>query len=82
LAASATIVFGDVQPRKEVEHHMPDKAKTGYSDRDRIDVSEDYELRNWSQKFGVTPEQLMDAVQKVGPMVADVAKHLGKPGYK
>ena len=61
---------------------MPDKAKIGYPDPDRIDVSEDYELRNWSQKFGVTPEQLMDAVQKVGPMVADVAKHLGKPGYK
>lgn len=55
-----------------------DKSKTGKQDRDRIDVSEEYELRDWSKKFGVTPDELESAVQKVGPMVKDVQAHLGK----
>jgi hypothetical protein len=55
-----------------------DKTKVGKPDRDRINVNEDYELRDWSQIFGVTPERLKEAVAKVGPMAADVAKHLGR----
>lgn len=55
-----------------------DKRKVGGPDRDRINVNEEYELRDWSQKFGVTPERLKEAVAKAGPMAADVAKHLGK----
>jgi Protein of unknown function (DUF3606) len=35
---------------------MPDdKKKTGSPDRDRINVNEDYELRDWSKRLGVTP---------------------------
>ena len=55
-----------------------DTRKVGKQDRDRINVSEEYELRDWSEKFGVTPEELKSAVQKVGPMVKDVQEHLGK----
>ena len=44
-----------------------DKSKTGRQDRDRINVNEDYELRGWSKKFGVTPEELKKAVQSVVP---------------
>ena len=55
-----------------------DKRKIGKPDRDRINVNEEYELRDWSQKFGVTPQRLKEAVAKAGPMAADVAKHLGK----
>lgn len=55
-----------------------DKSKTGGQDRSRINVNEDYELRDWSKKFGVTPSELKKAVEKVGPMVADVKKELGK----
>lgn len=55
-----------------------DKSNTGGQDRARINVNEDYELRNWSKKFGVSPEELKAAVQKVGPMADDVKKELGK----
>lgn len=55
-----------------------DKKKVGKSDRDRINVGEDYELRDWSKKFGVSPERLKAAVQKVGPMADDVWRELGK----
>lgn len=47
-------------------------------DRLRINVNEDYELRDWSKKFGVTPEQLKAAVTKVGVMAVDVEKELKK----
>jgi hypothetical protein len=55
-----------------------DKLKTGQADRDRINVHEAYELRDWSKKFGCTPEELKQVVQKVGPMAADVEKALKK----
>jgi hypothetical protein len=41
-------------------------------------VNEDYELRDWSKKFGVTPEQLKAAVRSVGTSAEDVQKHLSQ----
>jgi hypothetical protein len=59
---------------------MPDNLHLrGRPDQARINVHEDWELRHWSQKFGVTSQQLINAVRAVGPMAADVARHLGKP---
>jgi hypothetical protein len=55
-----------------------DPNKTGRQDRERINVNEDYELRDWSRKFGVTADELKSAVQKVGPMAKDVQQHFGK----
>ena len=58
---------------------MPDdKTKTGEQDRKRINVHEEYELRDWSKKFGVSKEDLKQAVQKVGDSAEAVRKHLGK----
>jgi uncharacterized protein DUF3606 len=54
-----------------------DKGKIA-ADRKRIDVSEDYECRYWSERFGVSAEELKLAVQRVGPMADDVARALGK----
>lgn len=58
---------------------MPDDlSKTGKSDRDKINVNQPHELRDWSKKFSVTEQPLKDAVKKVGVQVDDVKKHLGK----
>jgi hypothetical protein len=58
---------------------MPDdKSKTGKPDRDRINVNEPYELKDWANKFGVSQEELKAAVRLVGPMVTNVKRHLGK----
>lgn len=48
----------------------------GGRDRTRIDVHQDHELRDWSKKFGVTPEQLKQAVAAVGTDAAKVEAHL------
>lgn len=54
-----------------------DKSKTGQADRSRINLSEDYEVRDWAAKFGVTQEALRRAVERVGPMAEDVKRELG-----
>lgn len=53
-----------------------DKTKTGGQDRQRINVNEDYELRDWAAKFGVTTVQLKQAVAEVGDRAAEVEQHL------
>lgn len=56
-----------------------DLSKTGPGDRSRVNVDQEHELRNWTRAWGVSPEQLREAVRRVGPMADDVAKELGKP---
>lgn len=53
-----------------------DKTKSGGQDRARISLSEDYEARDWAKKFGVTQDQLKDAVKAVGSDAEAVEKHL------
>ena len=57
-----------------------DKSQSQGQDRQRINVNQDYELRDWSRKFGVTPEQLKRAVAKVGDRAADVERELKSNG--
>ncbi len=53
-----------------------DKTKTGPQDPKFVNVNEDYELRYWSGKFGVTSDQLKAAVKAVGTSTNKVAEHL------
>jgi hypothetical protein len=39
-------------------------------------MGEDYEVQYWTTRFGVTREQLKDAVKKAGNAVKDVQKVL------
>lgn len=59
---------------------MPDNHQLrGKPDRDRVNIHERYELSGWAIHFGVTEQQVINAVHAVGPMARDVARHLGKP---
>jgi len=53
-----------------------DRNQTGGQDRKRISLSQDYEVRDWSQKYGVSEERLRAAVEKVGNMADDVEREL------
>ena len=56
---------------------MPDdKRQTGGQDRTRIDTSQDYEVQDWSRKFGVSAAELKAAVKAVGSNAKDVEAHL------
>jgi hypothetical protein len=53
-----------------------DLSKKGPQDRSRINLSEDYEVRYWSKKLGVSAGQLHDAVKKVGNSATAVEQEL------
>jgi hypothetical protein len=56
---------------------MSDNLKeTGKPDDSRINIEQDHELNYWSEKFGVSREELQSAVAKAGPMVKNVREHL------
>ena len=43
-----------------------------------IDASQEHECRYWSEQFGISSDELKQAVMIAGPMVEDVARYLGK----
>ena len=55
-----------------------DKNKSGGQDRQRINVHEDYELRDWAKSLNTTPERLKEAVQAVGDRAEKVREYLGQ----
>ena len=56
-----------------------DLKQTGKPDDQRINMDQDHEVSYWSEKLGVSREQLRQAVAKAGSsMVKDVQRHLGR----
>ena len=56
---------------------MPDdKTQPGGQDRARININEDYEVQDWSKKFGVSPDTLKADVTAFGKHAATVEQHL------
>ncbi|OLS59236.1 MULTISPECIES: DUF3606 domain-containing protein [Pseudomonas putida group] len=55
-----------------------DLTNRGPQDRSRINLSESWEVQYWTKKFGVTEQQLRDAVKAVGSSADAVQKKLGK----
>ncbi|NMN06737.1 MULTISPECIES: DUF3606 domain-containing protein [unclassified Novosphingobium] len=53
-----------------------DKTLRGPRDRSRIALGEEYEVRYWTEKFGVSRDQLAEAVKAVGNSVDAVEQHL------
>jgi hypothetical protein len=55
-----------------------DKTKRGTPDRDRIDINDPDEVRNWTKSLGVTKEELQRAVEAVGTTAGKVYDYLGR----
>ena len=53
-----------------------DTKNTGSPDRDRISLSEDYEVRDWAKSLGITEEELRGAVKAVGNSADKVREYL------
>jgi hypothetical protein len=54
----------------------------GPQDRSRINVSQEHEVRYWSEKFGISAEELKQAVQQVGPMADAVEQRVRGRGSR
>jgi DNA-binding protein H-NS len=55
-----------------------DKSQRNAPDNKRIDVNDPNEVRHWSKSLGVTPEQLKEAVARVGTSAEKVRESLRK----
>lgn len=55
-----------------------DKTKSQGQDRQRINIHQDYELRDWSKSLNTTPERLKEAVAAVGDRAEKVREYLGR----
>ncbi|RSV39931.1 DUF3606 domain-containing protein [Sphingomonas sp. ABOLE] len=53
-----------------------DKTQVGGQDRKRVSLSEDYEVRDWMESFGVSKDKLVEAVNAVGDRADDVRAYL------
>ena len=53
-----------------------DKSNSGGQDRTRINVNQDYELRDWARSLNTTPERIKEAVQAVGDRAEKVREYL------
>ncbi len=53
-----------------------DKSNSGGQDRARINVNQDYELRDWAKSLNTTPERIKEAVQAVGDRAEKVREYL------
>ena len=53
-----------------------DKTSVGSPDRDRISLSEDYEVRDWTKSLGVSEDVLRAAVDAVGNSADKVREYL------
>jgi len=52
------------------------KQNRGSPDRDRIDIHDPDEVRNWTKSLGVSKEELQQAVAAVGDRAEKVREHL------
>jgi hypothetical protein len=57
LDETSTVICANPRVTISWKAMADDKFKTGGQDRGRINVNEDYELRDWSRKLGITPER-------------------------
>ena len=46
--------------------------------RKHIDIHQPHAIGEWAEELGVTPEELLAAVEKVGPVLDDVLQELRK----
>lgn len=63
----------------DLEKQMSDdKTNRGSPDRDRIDMNDPDEVRNWTRSLGVTKDELQNAVEAVGNAAGKVYDYLGR----
>jgi Protein of unknown function (DUF3606) len=53
-----------------------DKRHVPRQEQQRQNVNEEYELMDWTERYGVSADRIREAVHAVGNRVTDVVKYL------
>jgi hypothetical protein len=64
--------------RREAANKLAREQAKGPRDRSVVYLAHEWECRWWSDRLGVTTDVLRAAVRQVGPMVADIERHLAR----
>ncbi len=56
-------------------HHAMSHLPFQPVDHQRVDLTEDFDLRYWTTEFACTPLQLITALQSVGVIAVDVGSY-------
>ncbi len=64
------------------EEHGEQSARSRHQDRARVNVNEAHEVRYWTEKFGVSEEDLIQAVGVVGVSAEAVQRYLDDKASK
>ena len=62
--------------RREAPKYLAREQARAPRNRSVVCLAHEWECRWWSDRFGVTAEALRATVRQVGPMVADIERHL------
>ena len=54
----------------------PLKTKRDYGDKTRIDMNQSYQVAYWKERFGVTEQELSEAVRVAGASASKVETYL------
>jgi hypothetical protein len=54
----------------------PPKKKRDYGDKTRIDMNQSYQVAYWKERFGVTEQELGEAVRAAGASARKVEAYL------
>lgn len=46
------------------------------AEQKRLNIEEEYELRDWTERYGVSADRVREAVKAVGDRVSDVVRYL------
>jgi hypothetical protein len=57
---------------------MAEQSGADPKDGERIDISNDEDIRRWAKALATTGVAIIDAVEKVGPNVSDVRQHFNQ----
>jgi uncharacterized protein DUF3606 len=55
---------------------IPLKTKRDYGDKTRIDMNQSYQVAYWKERFGVTEQELSEAVRVAGASASKVETYL------
>jgi Protein of unknown function (DUF3606) len=58
------------------KHRQPLGWQRDYGDKTRIDMSQSYQVAYWKERFGVSEEELGDAVRAAGALARKVEAYM------